>query len=100
MRKQIEALVQSRPSAYRALAHRAGYTELDLPATRAPSWWVHLVLVYYKRLYCNKRKPQRCFLRQDQSLSQYMGTMCSPTAPTPGRSAAPLSKRPAIWEDG
>ncbi|KOT52220.1 hypothetical protein ADK43_30395 [Streptomyces rimosus subsp. rimosus] len=57
MRHHLEAAVRSRPSAYRALAARHALT---LPADAAPTWWTHLVLIYFKRLYLNRPSPRLC----------------------------------------
>ena len=33
---------------------------VTIPAGVAPTWWLHLVLIYYKRLYCTHRHPRDC----------------------------------------
>ena len=37
-----------------------GYNELNIPDYNNASWWTHLVLIYFKRHYCNKHKPEEC----------------------------------------
>ena len=63
MRKQLEALVSQIDC--RAIAEHTGYGHLDFPMDRPLTWWVHLVLIYYKRRYCNRPLPQQCPLRSE-----------------------------------
>jgi endonuclease III-like uncharacterized protein len=84
MRKQIEHSLNERLTDYIALAHQLGYGHLSLPKDQAPTWWVHLVLIYFKRRYCNKHESQACPLRSDRNLGPYIGTMCDRHNPYPG----------------
>ena len=61
LRKQLEALT-SRIDTYE-LALETGFADLDLPQDRPLTWWTHLVLIYYKRLFCNTRSWPSCPLR-------------------------------------
>ena len=63
MRKQLESYVSQIDC--RSIAEDAGYQGLNLPTDRPLTWWAHLVLIYYKRLYCN-RPPEKCPIRTDQ----------------------------------
>ena len=65
MRKQLEELVSQIDC--RAIAKSTGY-DLEFPPKGPLTWWTHLVLIYYKRLYCNRPIPEQCPLRSDQSL--------------------------------
>ena len=42
-----------------------GYDKLNIPDYNNATWWVHLVLIYFKRHYCNKHKPDVCPLIND-----------------------------------
>jgi hypothetical protein len=59
MRHVLEASVIERAADYRRLAEERRYA-VTLPEAAAPTWWVHLVLIYFKRLYCNKPSPRLC----------------------------------------
>jgi hypothetical protein len=60
MRKKLERLVAETDC--HSIAMRTGYQDLKLPSDCPLTWWAHLVLIYYKRLYCNR--PQApCPLR-------------------------------------
>lgn len=68
MRKQLESYVSQINC--RSIAEDTGYRDLVLPTDRPLTWWAHLVLIYYKRLYCN-RPPSHCPLRTDQAPAIY-----------------------------
>lgn len=76
MRKVIEHQLNARPKDYSTLAHQLGYEHLNLPKDQAPVWWVHLVLIYFKRRYCNMHVPHTCPLRANQIIGKYIGAMC------------------------
>jgi hypothetical protein len=59
MRITLEACVHDRPRDYRGIIDRTGYA-VTLPDTAAPTWWAHLVLIYFKRLYLNRPGPRLC----------------------------------------
>ncbi len=62
LRNRLEATVRAQPDAFRALADRHGH-DVTIPASTAPTWWVHLVLIYFKRLYLNGPSPRLCTRR-------------------------------------
>lgn len=84
MRKHIEGLLNSRATEYYELTRSLGYEELAIPKDKAPIWWAHLVLIYFKRLYCNKRTPELCPLRADFKIGKCMGAMCDRQYPQVG----------------
>lgn len=84
MRKQIEQTLNGQPEAYYALAQQLGYGSLQLPTDRAPTWWAHLALIYFKRRYCNMHTPHFCPLRADVKIGAGIGTMCDRQHPQPG----------------
>ncbi|MFI5743883.1 hypothetical protein ACIA9I_36615 [Streptomyces anulatus] len=59
MRHVLEAAVRARSAEFRALVTTNGY-QVTIPAEVEPTWWVHLVLIYFKRLYLNGPAPQLC----------------------------------------
>lgn len=59
MRALLQACLLDRASDYRALVGEHGYA-VTVPAGTAPSWWLHLVLIYFKRLYLNRPGPRLC----------------------------------------
>jgi hypothetical protein len=59
MRLALEAEVTAHLDAYRRLPAEFGYA-VTVPATAAPTWWTHLVLIYFKRLYLNRPGPRLC----------------------------------------
>jgi hypothetical protein len=70
VRRWIEALVAEVQSEIRTVAATAGFR--DLIAEGLPTWWVHLVLIYYKRLYWNRAKlggPFRKQVLNDESIA-------------------------------
>jgi hypothetical protein len=61
-RHTLEAAVHARSADYHSLAAELGY-RVTIPKGVAPTWWVHLVLIYFKRLYLNGPAPQLCARR-------------------------------------
>ena len=59
MRRALEAAVSDNPEHYRRLAGDLGY-RVTIPADATPTWWLHLVLIYFKRRYLNRTHPQLC----------------------------------------
>ncbi|QMU67266.1 hypothetical protein [Streptacidiphilus sp. P02-A3a] len=59
MRHVLEAAVHARSADFRALIAEHGY-RVTIPDGVEPTWWVHLVLIYFKRLYLNGPAPQVC----------------------------------------
>ncbi|AEW95193.1 MULTISPECIES: HhH-GDP family DNA glycosylase [Streptomycetaceae] len=59
MRHVLEAAVHARAGDFRALADEHGH-QVTIPQDAEPTWWVHLTLIYFKRLYLNRPSPQLC----------------------------------------
>ncbi|MFI8811344.1 MULTISPECIES: hypothetical protein [unclassified Streptomyces] len=59
MRHVLEAAVHARSTDLRSLVTANGY-RVAIPEGVEPTWWVHLVLIYFKRLYLNGASPQLC----------------------------------------
>lgn len=36
-----------------------GYEDLKIPDIRHPTWLIHLVLIYFKRFYCDKGTSEK-----------------------------------------
>jgi endonuclease III len=62
MRTVLQACVHDRPDEYRHIADQHGYA-VTIPDTVVPTWWAHLVLIYFKRLYLNRPGPRLCPVR-------------------------------------
>ena len=61
-RHVLEAAVHARPDDFRELAVRHEYA-VAIPDNVEPTWWAHLVLIYFKRLYLNGPSPRLCTRR-------------------------------------
>jgi hypothetical protein len=83
MRKLVEGIILDQSEEYLQLANETGYD--GLAVSNPPTWWVHLVLVYFKRLHCNQRTPQTCPLRFHPITEELIGAMCSQSAPKKGK---------------
>ncbi|MEU9373687.1 hypothetical protein AB0D94_07970 [Streptomyces sp. NPDC048255] len=59
MRHLLEAVVHARSAEFRSLVTDNEY-QVTIPDGVEPTWWVHLVLIYFKRLYLNGPSPQLC----------------------------------------
>ncbi|MFJ7423466.1 hypothetical protein ACIQXD_33395 [Streptomyces uncialis] len=59
MRHLLEAVVHARSAEFRSLI-TANEHQVTIPDGAEPTWWVHLVLIYFKRLYLNGPSPQLC----------------------------------------
>lgn len=53
MRAYLEYAVAEHSSGLRALVAAYGY-KVSIPHEARPTWWTHLVLIYFKRLYLNR----------------------------------------------
>lgn len=60
MRLLLQDCVADHAEDYLRLAQRHAVT---IPPGAAPTWWVHLVLIYFKRLFLNRPSPRLCALR-------------------------------------
>lgn len=63
MRGLLEACAARHADRYRALIARHGYA-VTVPEQVTPTWWLHLVLIYFKRLYLNKPTSGRLCTRR------------------------------------
>jgi hypothetical protein len=59
MRIALQACVHDRPRDYRTVVDQHNYA-VTIPDAVAPTWWAHLVLIYFKRLYLNRPHPRLC----------------------------------------
>ncbi len=57
MRTILEDCVRDRPDDYRRAADQHA---VSIPSSAAPTWWAHLVLIYFKRRYLNRPGPRLC----------------------------------------
>lgn len=62
LRQLLEASTTAMAGRYRDLATRLGY-QVTIPDEAPPTWLVHLVLIYFKRLYLNKPPAALCQAR-------------------------------------
>ena len=62
LRQVLQQAVTARTERYRALINATGHA-VTVPAGAAPTWWVHLVLIYFKRRYLNRPSPELCTRR-------------------------------------
>lgn len=63
MRLLLEQCAADHADAYRAMIGDNGYN-ITIAESAAPSWWLHLVLIYFKRRYLNKPASARLCTRQ------------------------------------
>lgn len=61
LRKELEALVKD--NNMEEIIKQNGYEELNVEDYNNATWFCHLVLIYYKRYFCNKHNPENCPLR-------------------------------------
>lgn len=73
LRLFLESCAQRDGERYRSLVDELGYG-VDIPPHVAPSWWLHLVLIYFKRLYCNRPSPRLC--RRTPMCDQVLDCAC------------------------
>ncbi|MGH3764055.1 MAG: hypothetical protein ACRDTX_02690 [Pseudonocardiaceae bacterium] len=59
LRTLLQRCVTDRASDYRELIERNGY-QISIPAVAEPTWWMHLVLIYFKRLHLNRPGTRLC----------------------------------------
>lgn len=62
LRILLQRCVSDRAHDYRQLIERNGY-QISIPAAAEPTWWIHLVLIYFKRLHLNRPSPNLCVRR-------------------------------------
>ena len=61
LRKKLETLVKD--NNMEEIIKQNGYEELKVENYDNATWFCHLVLIYYKRYFCNKHNPEICPLR-------------------------------------
>lgn len=67
LRKELEEIVKKLE--LESIVNKNGYSELiTIPKNTPFTWWSHLVLIYFKRFYCNKHKPDLCPLCKEYDL--------------------------------
>jgi hypothetical protein len=62
LRILLQRCVSDRAQDYRQLIERNGY-QISIPAAAEPTWWMHLLLIYFKRLHLNRPGPGLCVRR-------------------------------------
>ncbi|MER7467881.1 hypothetical protein [Streptomyces sp. NPDC097981] len=62
LRHTLESAVTHDADAYREMTVRHRH-KVTIPDDATPTWWVHLVLIYFKRLYLNKPPTHLCTRR-------------------------------------
>lgn len=83
MRRIIEECIEVDASCYRELAAALAYSDAISLPNSAPTWWAHLALIYYKRRFCNRHRPEACALRGSDA-GACIGTMCARAEPARG----------------
>lgn len=73
VREQIEEFTKSHD--WLNIAKKYGYDQkITLPEDKPLTWWVHLVMINYKRHFCNNHKPENCpLLKSGIKLSAIKG---------------------------
>jgi endonuclease III len=79
LRKLLQTAVTAHADDYRELASCLGY-QITIPPDAAPAWFVHLVLIYFKRLYLNRPRPGLCPRRP--ACPVLLGCGCPPAGDT------------------
>jgi hypothetical protein len=59
LRTLLQRCVTDRVRDYRELIEQNGY-QINIPAAAEPTWWMHLVLIYFKRLHLNRPGARLC----------------------------------------
>lgn len=59
MRLWLQAALHNDSGFYRKLPEQLGY-RITVPDNTLPSWWLHLVLIYFKRRYLNRPHHRLC----------------------------------------
>ncbi|MGH3870362.1 MAG: hypothetical protein ACRDSR_02415 [Pseudonocardiaceae bacterium] len=59
LRTLLQRCVTDRARDYRELIEQNGY-HISIPVVAEPTWWMHLVLIYFKRLHLNRPSPRLC----------------------------------------
>ncbi|MEG1142291.1 MAG: hypothetical protein RSE41_07605 [Clostridia bacterium] len=67
LRKELQDLVSNNDMS--DIIIKNGYESLNIPDYKNATWWVHLVMIYFKRHYCNKHRPEECPLKNNLELN-------------------------------
>ncbi|MGH3856447.1 MAG: hypothetical protein ACRDR6_23760 [Pseudonocardiaceae bacterium] len=59
LRRVLQRCVTDRARDYRELIEQNGY-HINIPTAAEPTWWMHLVLIYFKRLHLNRPDMRLC----------------------------------------
>jgi hypothetical protein len=59
MRKFLQSCVTERQDDYMNAVAANDY-KVNIPCGVLPTWWFHLILIYFKRIYCNRPSPRLC----------------------------------------
>lgn len=51
---------------FKRIIKENGYEDLNIENKDNPTWLIHLILIYYKRLYCNKHRINDCELNKQK----------------------------------
>ena len=62
LRKELETLVKD--NNMEKIIKQNGYEKLKVENYDNATWFCHLVLIYYKRFFCNKHHPEKCPLKE------------------------------------
>ena len=76
LRKLLESCAAAHAGSYRDLASRLGYG-INIPTGSVPTWFLHLVLIYFKRLYLNRPDARLCPRRP--TCLRLFGCACQPS---------------------
>ncbi|MBQ9267296.1 MAG: hypothetical protein IJ217_03330 [Clostridia bacterium] len=64
LRKELEDLVESVD--FNEMIKKSKFDKFNIENKHHPTWLIHLILIYYKRLYCNKHKTKDCPLHREK----------------------------------
>lgn len=71
--EQLKEIVERND--FKELIKENGYNDLNIENIENPTWLIHLILIYYKRLYCNKHNPERCELNKQKLTKKRCGNI-------------------------
>lgn len=63
LRKELEILASN--NNVEEIIKQNGYEELNINDYNNATWFCHLILIYYKRYFCNKHSPENCPLKNN-----------------------------------
>lgn len=87
IRNALEEFVRANEALCRKLISEHGYDRLTIPDDSPPTWWAHLVLIYYKRLYWNRNKSS-ILIRKSKGTDLQVDDPSTTTASAGSRSVA------------